>query len=483
VTTLAEGLYRHVPISLQNMLVSHYGRRIRSERFGDGFREAAAFLERSERLDPELTRAYQSERLRRLVRHAYDTVPYYRDVFDRVGVRPTDIEGIDDLPKLPLLRRDVLIAERERLVSSAARRRSLRLARTSGTTGYPVSVYWDRRVIVMNNACSWRAWRWAGFSFGRPFATLMGETVVPLSQSGPPYWRYNSAWNQYIFSSYHLDESTVAAYLTALREARVEALAAYPSSAYLLARYMEERAERLPLTCVVTSSEPLLPIVREVIEDRFECRVFDTYGSAERVAFSSECEEHAGHHVFSEYGVLEIVDEQGSPVPPGEPGQIVATGLHNFAMPLIRYATGDTAAFRPGVCPCGRTLPLISGITGKAEDIVVLPDDRMVPGPLLSYAFKGVPGVIRSQIVQHVPDEVTVRIVAGDAFTAAGEAAIRRELGRRLGSGVTIRIERVDEIPVSSRGKYRWIISTVPLRWGSVSTSNLYGEERPSAGG
>ena len=473
----AERLYGCAPVGIQNLLVSEYGRRIRNERFGEGFEEAALFLERSERADPERHREYQSERLRMLVRHAYETVPHYRETMDRASVRPSDIARVDDLAKLPVLTRDDLIAERENLVSRTVNRRNLRLARTSGTTGYPVSVYWDRNVIVMNNAMSWRSWSWAGFEFGRPFATLMGEAVVPIRQSRPPYWRYNSAWNQYIFSSYHLNEETVSHYLKALRKAGVEALAAYPSSAYVLARYMEERSEKLPLQCVVTSSEPLLPVVREVVSDRFECPVFDTYGQAERVAFSSECEEHDGHHVFSEYGIVEIVDGEGMPVAPGEHGQIVATGLHNLAMPLIRYATGDTAAERGGRCPCGRTLPMIEGITGKAEDIIVLPDDRMVPGPLLSYAFKGVPGILRSQIVQRRPEEVSVRVVTDALFTGAAESTLRKELGRRLGPEVEIDIERVDEIPVSSRGKFRWVISTVPLRWGKVSTANLYSEE------
>ena len=480
-SALADIVYRRVPVGVQNLLVSEYGRRIRRERFGPGFDEAEAFLERSEHRDLKEHRGYQDTRLAMLVRHAYETVPYYRDLMDEAGLNASDVVTVDDLRKPPLLTRQTLIDERERLVSTAVSRRTMKRARTSGTTGYPVSVYWDRDVIVMNNACSWRAWRWAGFEFGSPFATLMGETVVPLEQTGPPFWRYNSAWNQYIFSSYHLDENTVEHYLDAMRSSGVEALAAYPSSAYLLARYMEERDERLPLRAIITSSEPLLPLIREVVEDRFDAPVFDTYGQAERVAFSSECEEHSGHHVFAEYGILEIVGSDGSPVAPGEHGQIVATGLHNLAMPLIRYATGDTAAERTEPCPCGRTLPMIEGITGKAEDIVVLPNDRMMPGPLLSYAFKGVPGIQRSQIVQHEPGEVTVRLVADESFTQGSELLLKRRLGRRLGDDVSIVFERVEAIPVSSRGKYRWVVSTVPLKWGNVSTGNLYGEEGTSA--
>ncbi len=464
-------------MAVQNLLVSAYGRRILRERFGPEFDRLSDFLARSERATPGEMRDYQSRRLREIVSHAYETVPYYRELWDQIGLRPSDVASVDDLHKLPILTRDSLIANRERLVSSRASRRDLRLATTSGTTGYPVSVYWDRHVSVMNNACLWRARGWCGVGFGRPYATLMGRVIVPMRQRRPPFWRFNSSWSQLILSAYHLDERTVPYYVEEMRDSGVEMLEAYPSAAYMLARYMEMRSARIPLRSVLTSSEPLLPAQRELIEDRFECRVFDAYSQAERVAFASECEMHEGLHVFGEYGVLEILDSENAPVEPGSTGQMVATGLHNMAMPLIRYATGDAATLRPEACSCGRTLQLLETVTGKAEDIVVTPSGRMVPGPLLSFAFKGVPGITRSQLLQDRPEELTVRLVLGDDFQPRDEVRVRAALEEML-PGVEVTFEHVEEIPMSSRGKYRWVVSSVPLRWGGVSTSNLYGEER-----
>ncbi len=474
---LLDRIYENSPVAVQNFLVSAYGRRILGERFGPEFDRLSGFLAASERATREEMREYQSERLRLVVAHAYETVPYYRELWDREGVRPSDVVSIDDIGKLPVLTREALIANRERLLSSKADRRGLRMATTSGTTGYPVSVYWDSAVSVMNNACLWRAREWCGVGFGRPYATLMGRMIVPMRQRRPPFWRFNKTWNQLILSSYHLDDRTVHYYVEQMRDSGVEMLEAYPSAAYMLARYMEMSSARIPLRAVLTSSEPLLPVQRELIKDRFECPVFDAYSQAERVAFASECEAHEGMHVFGEYGVLEVLDGDLAPVSPGETGQIVATGLHNMAMPLVRYATGDTAALKPGTCSCGRTLQLLETLTGKAEDIVVTPSGRMVPGPLLSFAFKGVPGVVRSQLVQDKPEELRVRLVLGEGFQQRDEARIRAALRERL-PGVTITVEHVDDIPMSSRGKYRWVVSSVPLRWGNVSTSNLYGKER-----
>lgn len=482
-TDLPERIYERCPVALQNVLVSWYGRRIKRERFGPEFDRLSEFLSASERESSERIRDHQDERLRALVSHAYETVPYYGELMDGLDIRPRDIATQEDLRAFPVLTRKAVIENRERLLSTSVDRAKLRLASTSGTTGYPVSVYWDRHVSIMNNACLWRARGWGGVGLGRPYATLMGRAVVPTRQKGPPFWRFNPSWNQLFLSSYHLDEKNIPHYLEAMRESGVEMLEAYPSAAYTLARFMEAESVRLPLKSVLTSSEPLLGIQRELIEDRFCCRVFDAYGQAERVAFASECERHEGLHIFEEYGIVEILDENREPVAPGCSGQIVATGLHNFAMPLMRYETGDAAAFKKEACSCGRTLRLLDTVTGKAEDIIVAPGGRMVPGPLLSYAFKGARGVVRSQIVQERPDEITVRLVVAETFGPKDEQRIRSELENRLGADVAITFERVSEIPTSARGKYRWVVSSVPLRWGTLSTSNLYQDEDAGAVG
>jgi phenylacetate-CoA ligase len=251
-----------------------------------------------------------------------------------------------------------------------------------------------------------------------------------------------------------------------MQEFGAEALEAYPSSAYLLARYAEAARLHLPLKCVFTTSEPLLPIQREVIEERFRCPVFDSYSQAERVMFSSECEAHDGQHVYEEYGVTELVDGAGAPVPMGSVGRVVATSLHNFGMPLIRYALGDVTSMVGRSCRCGRTLPLAGGVATKEEDVLVAPDGRVISPTVLTSVFKDAHPVAKSQILQLRPDEITVRIVRLGAFTPDDERLIEREFKIRLGQDVRVRFEYVKDIPSSARGKFRWVVSTVPLRWG-----------------
>jgi phenylacetate-CoA ligase len=468
-SALADTIYRLSPAFAQNLTVSWYGRKTRRERFGQAFDRMTDLLERSERWSAGEMRAYQDERVASIVAHAYETVPFYRERMDALRLRPADVRTAADLPLLPILTRADVTANAPRLVSRAIPRRDRWSAWTSGTTGSPTPVWWDRDVVAAANACLWRARRWAGVEFGRPYATLFGRLVVPPRETRPPYWRVNRPWRQLLLSPVHLSEATAPLYLAAVADFGAESLETYPSSAYLLARYAQAAGARLALRAVFTTSEPLLPEQRAAVEDAFGCRVFDFYSQAERVGFSSECGEHNGHHLHEEYGVTELVDDGGAPVASGATGRVVATTLHNRAMPLIRYAVGDATAMTGRRCPCGRTLPLTEGVATKQEDLLVASDGRLVPPSVLAGVFKRSTPVSRSQIVQRDAGEVTVRIVRLVGYTRDDERAIEQGFRARLGSGLRVRFEYVEDISVSSRGKYRWIVSTAPHRWGCRS--------------
>jgi len=475
---LKSRLYSNLPVALQNRLVSMYGSRILSERFDSDYEKAMAFYEVSQWWSREELRAYQDERLRTLVKHAFDTVPYYHEAMRGQGLSPDDITTQGDLSKLPPLTKHDVRHNLDRLISTGADRRRLHKAYTSGSTGLPVAVYWDHGVTTMNNASLWRCRRWAQFEFGRPYASLLVYAVVPERQSSPPFWRLNAPWNQLLLSSLHLSVRNVPSYLEAMGERGVEALEAYPSTAYVLAQFMRELGAFFPLSCVFTTSEPLLDYQREAIEERFRCGVYDAYGQAERVMFSAECSEHRGHHVHEEYGITELVDSDGQPVPTGSVGRVLATGLHNYAMPLLRYEVGDAAAFTGEPCPCGRGLRLLDGVSTKAEDILVMPDGRMVTSTAFLRAFKGVVGIDQIQVVQRVADHLTVRLVTNSGYGDRGERTIRTRLRERFGEDVTLSFEFPETIPRTGRGKYRTVISDVPLQWGEATTANLYQRER-----
>src|SRR5207245_2815260 len=206
-------------------------------------------------------------------------------------------------------------------------------------------------------------------------------------------------------------------YVDAIRRFGPRFMDTYPSTAYVLARYLMSRKETVPLRGVFTSSETLLQHQREVIEQAFACKVFDYYGMAERTMFASECELHTGHHVNLDYGITEIVGKDGSPVSSGQMGRIVATGFHNWAMPLIRYETGDVTAVGEKSCACGRGFPLMEAVTTKAEDLVVTPDGRHISPSVLTHPFKPLHNIRESQLLQWDRDHIVVKIVRRPQYT------------------------------------------------------------------
>lgn len=463
---VATATYERLPAWAQDLALTGYGALLDRERYGGRFREYQAFLARSEWQSREELQAYQDRRLRALVTHAYETVPYYRRVWDECGVRPEVIQGTADLGKLPLLTRDDVRVFFDELRSRSFPRARLRTGHTSGTTGTPLTVGYDPDTVWFTYAVFDRHYRWAGIRLGRGgdrVAVARGNVVVPLYRKQPPFWRRNRWHNQLLLSSFHLSKDNLPAYFEELERFKPAVLDGYPSTLYVLARFLERQNRTFPVRAVISSSETLYDFQRAVIEERFACRVFDYYAMAERVVFSGECEAHSGHHVSMEYGVAEIVDEGGQPVPEGTAGRLVGTTLHNMAMPLIRYVTSDITALKAGACRCGRGLHLMDDVTTKAEDLLTLPDGRVISPSVLTHPFKPLDCIEGSQIVQTAPDKVTVRIVPRAEYETRHTEHLLRELKARLGKGVEIEVQMVDGLERSHCGKFKWVVSHVPL--------------------
>jgi phenylacetate-CoA ligase len=466
VNKYAAGLYRLAPVRGQNLMLSGFSALLDRERYRGRFPEFRDLLARTERASRAELEAYQDERLRDIVAHAYETVPFYRRRFDEHKVKPADVRGRADLPKVPLLTRDDIRTHYEELWSSTVPPRERRSGHTSGTTGTPLTVGYDHDTVWMTYAVFDRHYRWAGATMGRGgdrVAIARGNVIVPLDQRKPPFWRHNRIHNHLLLSSFHLSASNLPAYFEALARFRPVVMDGYPSTLYVLAKYLRSRNQFFPVRAAVTSSETLYDFQREAIEERFQCRVFDYYALAERVVFSSECEAHEGRHIAMEYGLAEVTEADGRPAPAGAVGKLVGTTLHNRAMPLIRYVTNDMTAFVDRPCACGRALEVMADVTTKAEDMLTLKDGRVISPSVLTHPFKPLESIEGSQIVQTALDRILVRIVPGPTYDQALTRHLVTELQARLGADVAIEVEMVDRLEPSANGKFKWVVSKVPL--------------------
>lgn len=446
-------LYRRAAPALQEHLLaaqSHL-RVLLTEQ--TSLRRARQAIGESQWLAPERWQALQLEEARSLALHAARR-RLVRELFGRLGVDPLTWRSLDDLHALPELSRDDVIEAGASLLAEGGPWLRFK-GSTSGTTGRAMLGWRDRASIAVEQAFVERQAAWAGYRPGERRAWLRGDPVVPAHQSDGPLWRLNRAENMLMLSSYHLSPGNGAAYIEALERFDPVLLQAYPSSISYLARWLEEhdRVYRgTALRGIVTSSETLSPADRQVITERFGCRVFDWYGAFERVAAIGTCE-HGNYHVLEDYGCVEFE-------PNGDgTANLIGTGFGNRSMPLIRYRADDVVVpADPGYrCPCGRSFRVVERVLGRVDDVIRTPDGRHVV--MLDWIFAGLFGLMEAQVVQEKLDEVRIRIVAGGEFGFADEQALLARALERLGPRVRIRIERVAQIERTRNGKFRQIIS------------------------
>lgn len=454
-------IYEKSPAFLQNLMVSGYGLKVYRREYGRRFREILQEFEDRQWWSADRLREYQDGKLRALIKHACDNVPYYRKIMIAAGIAPDDIKDIDDLPKIPVLTRDDIKANFDDLIAANYRRSRLIEGHTSGTTGSPLQFLWDKHICLIKNVVDWRQKRIALIEPGDRFAMFVGRVVVPVARTRPPFWRINRVLNHLYFSTFHMSRENLKYYIGKLREFSPLAIEGYPSTVNVMARYLLDSGTAIQAKAVFTTSEALLPRYRENIEQAFGCKVYDSYGMAERTIFATECDHHQGNHLNLDYGISEILDEDGNHCPPGQPGRLVTTGLHNFSMPLIRYVTSDVTALKDSKCTCGREFPLLEDITSRAEDYIITPEGKYISPIVLQHPFKPMHSVVESQIIQEDMWNLTIKIVRSPGYSEEDNEYLQRELHKRIGDNIKINIEFVESIPRTEAGKLKWVISKV----------------------
>lgn len=462
---IKDKIYHFSPIWLQTFWLNTYAFKLYRRRYSKKFWQLMEEFRINERLTENEIKEYQDDKLKRLIKHAYEHVQYYHEQMRNTHLTPADIKGQKDLYKLPILSRNDIKNNFSKLKAITHKNKSLILGHTSGTTGSPLEFYWDNSVEIIHHVADWRQKMWAGLEFGERYVSLQGRVIIPIGRKKPPYWKTNYLNNQLFMSSFHLSKATIPYYIEKLISYKPVAIEGYPSTIYILAKYLLTNHVVLPLKAILTSSETLFPFQRDALENAFQCKIFDFYGMAERVIYASECEYHEGHHLNLDYGIAEILDKNSEPVSYGKIGRIVATGLWNYGMPLIRYKTSDTTALKRKRCSCGRNFPLIDDVTTKDEDIVTTPDGRLISSSVLTHPFKPINNIKESQIIQEDLHNIRIKIVKTSEYSEKDSELLTKAMKDRLGDGVNIYLDFVEQIPRAGNGKLRWVISKVPLEF------------------
>lgn len=440
-------LYHRLPPRMRSAAATVRGWYLNRWRYGSGSAELAQEARERDGWTAAQWETWRQERVAYMLHRAATRVPYYRDYWQERR-RKGDRASWDLLENWPLLEKNAVRINPHAFLADDCNARRMFKEQTSGTTGTPLQIWRTRSTLsTLHAIVDARTRGWDGIPDDARWARLGGQLVTPVRRRRPPFWVWNAAMRQLYLSAYHLAPDLIPHYLDALVRYRVVYLAGYPSAIQALA-YEAVRLGRtdLKMTAVYANAEPVLPEQRALIKEAFQAPIRESYGMAESVAAGSECS--AGRlHQWPEFGHVEVFPD----------GELICTGLLNPDMILIRYRVGDRGAPTPEStpCPCGRSLPTMGAIDGRTDDVLLTPDGRQA-GRMGAVVF-GLP-VRQSQVVQEQIDFVRVRVVPDDGFDTAHERTIADRVRDRMGD-VRVVVERVTEVPRTSSGKLRAVVS------------------------
>jgi phenylacetate-CoA ligase len=432
--------------------------RLSKTRESPGIHARIRELKAESALTAQAWQGHCERRLQNMLEFARKHVPWYRAAFQRAGI---DSDGVRHIERMPILTKAEIRAHLQELIADTAKRSRMIANATGGSTGTPMQFYHDRQVQAVGDATDAYVRGWWGIKPYDRTALVWGADREFHSLS----WRehfYHWRMRTRSLNAFRMTDQSLVEFCLMLMRWRPPYLAGYATALEALARCTARRGlEGLRFRAIRSAAETLWPAQRRLIEETFQSPVYNFYGSREIPNLAAECPEEKRLHLISTWRYVEIVDDKGCRLQPGERGYIVATDLSNYTMPFIRYRNEDMGQLSTQACPCGRPSPVLEELLGRSSDLIRTSRGDIVHGEFFTHLFYGRNDIQQFQVHQTALDRVVVRYVpAGDvAPSSLNDLAFR--IRARLGDDVKIDLESCDHIPALASGKYRFTISDV----------------------
>ncbi len=413
-----------------------------------------ARLEKAQWQPPSQVADQQLARLNSMLIHAYETVPYYRHAWDQAP----KLNHLCELSRFPVLTKADVRAAGKDLLSTTIPIERLITAKTGGSTGTSLVLYFDHACQQHRNAAALLSDSWAGWRTGDWVGGLWGSPERPksLKQKVRNWLRERMEY----LDTMRLDPASMEAFLAVMRDRPLHSLFGHAHSLYILADYVVRTQAKIPAPrAIISTSMMLLATERKTIEQAFGCKVSDRYGCEEVGLIAAQCNHHQGLHINAEHLIVEILDDTGEPCLPGAIGRVVVTDLENKAMPLIRYEVGDLSAWSASACTCGRSWPTLERVIGRQADCLVRADGSLIAGvSLVERTLTAISGIEQLQLEQLSPTLLLAHAVVSQGDESRIERELTEALSLDLGTGIQIRTEFTERIPQEKNGKYRFAI-------------------------
>jgi len=395
----------------------------------------------------------QLVKFKNLLKHSYENVPYYQELLEKNGLNPTDIQSLADIKKIPITTKsDLQKVGIKKTSATNLEKFDYYNDSTSGSTGEPFSFLGETKHRDISTALTIRGYNWAGYQPGEPMISLWG-----YHKENIPTKIYKYLLNQKTISAFDIDNKFQEA-VAFIKRFKPKLLVAYTSAIVQFAKLCEiNEIKNLHIPAIIASAETLYPEHRKLIEKIFSAKVFNRYGSRELGEIAHECEQCNGLHVSDEHLIVEFEPFEQFP----KWKKIIVTHLDKYAMPLIRYDTGDLGIVFDKKCPCGRELTLIKEVNGRTTDFLRLKSGKLIPFLYFNYIFEQYGPFIKGfQIIQKSWENIIIKIIPTEQYSENVGKNLIQKLSEEL-SSVKMEIEEVKSILPSKSGKKITVISEI----------------------
>lgn len=391
--------------------------------------------------------------LRRILKYAYENVPFYHRRLNKAKVKPDDIKSVEDLHKIPILTKSEVQRNFNSLLSREISMKRCRKEETSGSTGMPLTIIAEKKASYVLTANTLRYYvENGGKLFRDRYVLLISRRLSSERTHFGSFLKHLGIFRRVAMCI----QDPLEDIFDRLICLGPDVINSNPSFLVLLARELEKRGNVIRPRLIFSEGELLDARSRKLINSTFETGMFDVYGCREAGDIAWECSEHAGYHINMDLVVTEFVKD-GEHVTMGETGEIILTPLWNYAMPLIRYKVGDFGTLGNEFCPCGRGLPLMKVLDGRSEDFIILPSGRIISPIVTLRYFENIEGISEYMIIQEKKDSFILRLVLKEGYNDEIFPQLRDRFIKGFGEDVAINFKVVDSIP--REGKLRCVVS------------------------
>jgi phenylacetate-CoA ligase len=429
------------------------------------FKKTYNFLKESQNWSREKLEKHQIEQLKKLINHSYENVPYYHKVFKNQGLKPEDIKNLSDLQKIPFLTKEIIKEHIDDLKAKNYPEYKFRYMTTGGSTGNTIGIYEEDSVSYIKDLAYYKIVIEQLDCKLSDKSVIIKEGIIS-DKDEDKFWKYSLFGRCLILSSFHLNQKNLPVYINKIRKLKPKFIMTYPSAITIIANYMKDN--NIPsfktLKIITCLGENLYDGQRKVLEEFFGCKVIGIYEHTEQSVYGFTCKYKNYYHFFPQYGITELVDKDGKIITKdGAIGEIVATGFKNFLFPIIRYKTGDLGIYTSEKCLCGRNFFLLKKIEGRNQDFIVTKNSSLISLAAVNIHSKVLKNIKQLQFYQETPGILIIKIIKKDAYTEKDSEEIKQHLHKKLGKDAELIIKFVDQIPVTMRGKYRYLVQKIQI--------------------